>query len=84
MALIYCQKIYGRRPDIVIPKFIDAIVHASPDPVRDMSWEIEKYIHSGPLYFSDDYEPYYRVQALGRFYQATPDGPLIRIREKKP
>ncbi|MEI6614909.1 MAG: DUF2723 domain-containing protein, partial [Chrysiogenales bacterium] len=37
MVLIYCQKIFGQRPDITIPDFIDSIVHSSPDPVRDLT-----------------------------------------------
>ena len=82
MALIYGQKIYGRRPDIAIPRFIDSIVHASADPVRDMTEIIEKYIHSRPLYLSDSYEPYYHVRKLGRVYQATAVGPLVRLQRK--
>ncbi len=82
MALIYGQKIYGGRPDITIPQFIDSIVHASPDPVRDMTEIIEKYIHCRPLYLSDRYEPYYHVRELGRVYRATNAGPMVRLQGK--
>jgi hypothetical protein len=83
MALIYCQKIYGQRPDITIPKFIDSIVHASTDPVLDMTRMIEEYIHSRPLYLSDSYEPYYHVRELGLIYKITRVGPLIKVQGKK-
>ncbi len=82
MALIYCQKIFGQRPDITIPDFIDPIIHSSPDPVRDLTRIVEKYIHSRPLYLSDRYEPYYYVRQLGQFYRLAAVGPLIRLQEK--
>ncbi len=82
MALIYCQKVFGQRPDITFPDFIDPIVQFSPDPVRDMARIIETYIDSRPLYLSDSYEPYYHVRKLGQLYQTTALGPLIRLQRK--
>ncbi len=84
MALIYGQKVLGQRPDIIIPDFIDSIILASPDPVRDLSRLIEKYVHSRPLFLADTYEPYYHIKELGQAYRVTPVGPLVRLQAKEP
>lgn len=84
MALLYGQKVLGKRKDLQIEILIDDWIHHSKDPgVELLKYVREKTDQNRTLYLADRYEPYYHSSILTpEFHLDQSGGPLWKISKR--
>lgn len=83
MALLYAQKVMGKRQDILIrEETIDHILYGKEKPIIALKKEIDTYINERPVYLADIYERYYLTSQLKKYYQIIPGKAVARVVKK--
>jgi len=83
MALLYAQKVMGKRQDILIrEETIDHILYGKEKPIIALRKEIDTYINERAVYLADIYEPYYLTSQLKKYYQIISGKAVARVVKK--
>lgn len=83
MALLYAQRVMGKRPDIVIKEeIVDHILYGEKEPITALRRVIDGYLNERSVYLADTYEPYYLTSELKKYYQIVPGKAVARVVKK--
>jgi len=83
MALLYAQRVMGKRPDIVIKEeIVDHILYGEKEPITALRRVIDGYLNERSVYLADTYEPYYFTAELKKYYQIVPGKAVARVVKK--
>jgi len=83
MALLYAQRVMGKRPDIIIEEeIVDHILYDEKEPISALKQVIDGYLNERSVYLADTYEPYYFTSELQKYYEIIPGKAVAKVVKK--